>query len=55
MYEIFSVPVAALTREPASFWRENVVAVVILLRVLAKKSKMKLFGVSYFLELAQKL
>ena len=24
-----------LAREPASFWRENVVAVVILLRVLA--------------------
>ena len=25
-----------LTREPASFWRENVIAVVILLRVLAR-------------------
>ena len=27
-----------LAREPASFWRENVVAVVILLRVLARGS-----------------
>ena len=27
-----------LTREPASFWRENVIAVVILLRVLARVS-----------------
>ena len=26
-------------REPASFWRENVVAVVTLLRVLARMSK----------------
>ena len=25
-----------LTREPASFWRENVIAVVTLLRVLAR-------------------
>ena len=28
-----------LAREPASFWRENVIAVVILLRVLARMSK----------------
>ena len=28
-----------LTREPASFWRENVIAVVILLRVLARMSQ----------------
>ena len=27
-----------LTREPASLWRENVIAVVILLRVLARMS-----------------
>ena len=27
-----------LTREPASFWQENVIAVVILLRVLARMS-----------------
>ena len=34
-YEIFSIKGSA-TREPASFWRENVVAVVILLRVLER-------------------
>ena len=33
-YEIFSI----LMREPASFWRENVIAVVILQRDLARTS-----------------
>ena len=36
MYEIFSV-LSSEPREP-SFWRENVIAVVILLRVLARMS-----------------
>ena len=36
MYEIFSV-LSSEPREP-SFWRENVIAVVILLRVLATMS-----------------
>ena len=35
----FSLYYVVLAREPASFWRENVVAVVILLRVLARMSK----------------
>ena len=34
----FSQSWVLLTREPASFWRENVIAVVILLRVLARMS-----------------
>ena len=38
-YEIFLIVSIVLAREPASFWRENVVAVVILLRVLARMSK----------------
>ena len=39
MVGIISVAVQVLAREPASFWRENVVAVVILLRILARMSK----------------
>ena len=35
----FSQNTVLLTREPASFWRENVVAVVTLRRVLARMSK----------------
>ena len=35
----FSQYLVVLAREPASFWRENVVTVVILLRVLARMSK----------------
>ena len=35
----FSQYLVVLAREPASFWRENVVAVVILRRVLARMSK----------------
>ena len=35
----FSQYLVMLAREPASFWRENVVAIVILLRVLATMSK----------------
>ena len=34
----FSQYLVVLLREPASFWRENVIAVVILLRVLARMS-----------------
>ena len=36
-YEIFST--VLLTREPASFWRENLIAAVILLRASARMSK----------------
>ena len=35
----FSQYYVVRARKPASFWRENVVAVVILLRVLARMSK----------------
>ena len=37
-YEIFSIFLVVLAREPASFSRENVVAVVSPLRVLARVS-----------------
>ena len=36
-YEIFSILINAHA-EPASFWRENVIAVVIMLRFLARMS-----------------
>ena len=36
-------------REPASFWRENVVAVVILLRVLAPRKQDRVSNVGSFI------
>ena len=36
--EIFSIDWVLLAREPTSFWRENVIFVVTLLRVLARMS-----------------
>ena len=38
-YEIFSILSIVHASEPASFWRENVVAVTILQRVLARMSR----------------
>ena len=38
-YKIFSVLKVVLAREPGSFWRENVIAVVIVLRVLTRISR----------------
>ena len=37
-YEIFSI-LSETAREPAAFWRENVITVVILLRVSEQMSK----------------
>ena len=38
-YEIVSVLIIVLLREPTSLWRENVKAVIILLRVLAREGR----------------
>ena len=38
-YEIVSVLIIVLLREPTSLWRENVIAVIILLRVLAREGR----------------
>ena len=46
-YKIFSI--LSIKREPASFWRENVIAVVILQRVLARmiSENVVVAGISY--------
>ena len=38
-YEIVSVLIIVLLREPTSLWRENVIAVIILLRVLTREGR----------------
>ena len=38
-YEVFSILSIVHAREPASFWQENVAAVIILQQVLARMSR----------------
>ena len=45
----FSLYYVVRAREPASFWRENMLAVVTLLRVLARLLNKRVLNVSSFL------